>query len=473
MIASPLAFSPSFRLLGGLSLAVALTGCPGAPSVDAGPDPTEDAGPDEGAGPVWSDAPDEPVALPHGVTVHLPLTLEAEAGGAIAVQIDSAFAEVRQGEGELLVRADYALAGAFSFTVTLRDDEGRETSYPVEAEAVPLAWQERPQWSTAEGPEEREHGLALYDEATRQVFVFGGSGYHPQFQQAMTDFWRYDVDSATWTEIEPTGSPPEDGGSRRFAGDHGSGVGLLFGGYKPGPAAVDYDELYRVTVANGTLHFELLEQQNAPSARSLHGFAKDPGAERYVLFGGVSGNGIRGDTWVMHLEDDVAVWEELAPTPSPSARYGFFDGVDAASRRWVVFGGGQQPTSPANPVNAADDTWVLDFTADPPAWHALDVPALPPGRRNGCGILEPSVPRLFVFGGTANAATTEPGVFALDLTAGHERWEELTRLDGLSGLGTSSPPLRSSGFGFSDGEQVVCGFGNGAAVYRDWTVLGY
>jgi hypothetical protein len=164
---------------------------------------------------------------------------------------------------------------------------------------------------------------------------------------------------------------------------------------------------------------------------------------------------------------DSATWTKLAGK-APSGRYGAFFGFDDPSRRFIVWSGGQEPDSSADPVNAAKDAWALDLTVDPPTWSKLAVEGeAPPGRRNGCVMHDPIGRRLFVFGGTSDAKTTRDGLWVLALEPGHEAW---TKLDNVA----NTPHARSSGFGFATPDGgVACGFGNDDALYSDVNVLGY
>ncbi len=130
----------------------------------------------------------------------------------------------------------------------------------------------------------------------------------------------------------------------------------------------------------------------------------------------------------------------------------------------MLFSGAQG----TNPLNAARDTWALDLDPSPTWTLLMEGDAVPPGRRNGCMVFDPSGPRLIVFGGTANAMTSEPGLWAFDARPGHAAWSQLV-LDG-------EPPLRSSGFGFYDvaSDRTLLGFGNSPIkAFRDWGKLGY
>ena len=409
--------------------------------------------------PIWQDAPTAPVLVGEGQTVALPLTASDPDGGEVTVSatigvgIDaSAVCE------ELRVHAGYGAAPG-PITVTITDDEGDTVAIELAVQVAPIGWVDYQTWTTAQGPEEREHATVLFHEESGQAYMFGGSGYHPQFTQMMDDFWRYDTASGVWTEITPTGDIPPAGGSQRFAGTWGSGEGIIFGGYFAD--GVDSNALHRVTVENDTLRFELIESVDPkPAPRSLHGFVYDGVTDRYFAFGGI-GSVPTDDTWMMQVVDGTAQWAGLdMPNGSPTPRYGFFYGFDDDAGRMILFSGAQGTAQ----LNPAGDTWALDTRAEPPLWVQLTGQG-PEGRRNGCAVWDPTGPRLVVFGGTPDAMTTAPGLHLFDARPGLESWTTLP-LD-------NEPQVRSSGFGFADGQRVYVGFGNDNAVYRDWGILGY
>jgi hypothetical protein len=82
--------------------------------------------------------------------------------------------------------------------------------------------------------------------------------------------------------------------------------------------------------------------------------------------------------------------------------------------------------------------------------------------------LGPTGPRQFEFGGTADAATIQPGLFAFDARPGHERWPRIERV--------GEPPIRSIGVAVydSDADRPWFGFGNSSSeAFGDLTPLGY
>ena len=83
-------------------------------------------------------------------------------------------------------------------------------------------------------------------------------------------------------------------------------------------------------------------------------------------------------------------------------------------------------------------------------------------------MFDPSGPRLFVYGGTADAMTAETGLFVLDTRPGAGTWDMLV----LPG----EPPIRSSGMSAYDPTrgEVLCGFGNSEfGIYADVARIGY
>lgn len=310
-----------------------------------------------------------------------------------------------------------------------------------------------------EGPLPREHGAMAVSDDGGTLFLHGGGGYPNAPSQPMyNDSWRLDVGSEVWSRWAVSGDVPPPGASRRAARASGDIV-YLHGGYLDG--FVTSDALYRLDLDSGVFT-EVLQSTPRPPTRSLHAFVFDEMAQQFVVFGGYhadnDGGAVLGDTWIGALTPglDIVDWTEVTSV-GPSPRYGAFAGLDAHPARLIVFSGAGAPTA-TDPINASDDVWALSL-GEAPAWTPL-VPTGegPVGRRNGCGIVDPLTRGLFVFGGTADGATTARGAYLLDLEAGE--W--------LSAPSTDAPVPRSSGFGAAlPNGGFVCGFGNDADVHRD------
>jgi hypothetical protein len=411
-----------------------------------------------------------PVALGQGQALSVALDPTDAEGDAIEITVTAhpAGLEPTLDGKTLTLRADYTVSGAQQVLLHLNDHLGGETTVPLEVDVASFAWQ----WTQsvdAMGPTPREHGAFIFDADKDVAYLIGGSGYTPQGTPSADGFWTLDLKTHAFTALPPARTQPPLAASRRVANLPDKKVAYLFGGYTSD--STDVNELWRFDYSGPTPFFTPVSQLNPPPGRELHAFAYDPGTDTFVVFGGYNAQtGLLNDTWTMKLSGDAnsASWTQL-PGAGPGARYGFFYGMDEAKGQLWVWSGAQRPTA-SDPINASQELWRLDLRASPPAWVRLmggSEPGIPTGRRNGAFVFDPSVPRLIVFGGTADGMTTVPGLDVLDLSGSAPQWTQLT-LDG-------APPMRSSCFGFYDAnrQQAVMGFGNDAQVYRDVFGLGY
>jgi len=440
------------------------------------------APPGKPAAPVWDGAPTT-VPVYDGRLASVPIVIRATDAATLTVTVtsdvaseivpDAAPSADGAWHGTLNIRPGYALKADAPppLTVDVVDSSGQHVTQSLALEVHKLGWQKHVSWTTPAGPQTREHGVFLYDEAAHAAYLFQGSGYNPQLKP-LDDAWRLDVASGTWAAWTPTGDLPVAGGSRRAARIPGKNAYYVYGGYIGfDSTAKDDGDLYRVDLTDTAHAFTRLTSVSAGPARELHTVAYDAKGDQLIVFGGISttpsSQVALADTWSVKIDADTATWTAIKTPKAPSARYGSFSAFDEPSRRLVVWSGAQLPVDGSDPVNAAQDAWALDLSAASPTWSKLS-PAgtAPKGRRNGCSMPDPAGRRLFVYGGTSDGMKSEPGLFVLDLEPGHEAWTELDL--------ANAPPIRSSGFGFAteDG-QVTCAFGNDAKLYDDVTFLGY
>ncbi len=428
------------------------------------------------APPVWTNAPTS-LHLAQGETQSVPLAFTDASGYAVtATVMATSLQTATSSDGTTLtVHAGFDAPAQDTLIVTLDDGHGQKAPYAVSVTIDPIGWTSDLHWvSSTEtggtGPSGREHGTFLMDDTAGTVMLIGGSGYPPQVPQStpLGDFWKLDIASGTWTTVTPQGDVMPPVASARAVRMPGTTTAYLYGGYT-GDGSTDTSDLYRADYGSGQLTLTKLTQVSAPPPRELHGFGFDPTTQTFALFGGFSyANGSAfGDTWTMQLSGNTATWTKLAGT-GPSPRYGFFFGTDEVAGRFIVYSGAQDPTG-TDPINAAQDTWALDLRQSPPVWsQVLDGTETnhPPGRRNGCFVVDPRGPSLYVFGGTSDGMTTQPGLFALDMRPGNEGFSEIVR--------PSAPPVRSSDFGFYDNttDAVSCGFGNNPEAYTDLATIG-
>ncbi len=417
--------------------------------------------------PAWTGATTT-LHLVQGQTQNLTLAFTDPDGDPVTSSITASSLETTVSGGTLTVHASFDAPTEDTIAVNLDDGHGGVATYTIAVTIDPLAWKSDLQWGGAAGPIGREHGTFLIDEVTRTAVLVGGSEYSPQ-GTALGDVWKLDIPTGGWTEITPQGDVLPPLASARAVRMPGTTTAYLFGGYT-GDGTVDTGDLYRADYAGGQVTFKKLTQVSPPSPRELHGFGFDPQTQTFVVFGGFSyaiGTAL-GDTWTMQLSGDTATWTKVAGA-GPSPRYGFFSGTDEVAGRYIVFSGAQNPKG-NDSINAAQDTWALDLRQSPPVWsQVLDGTEAnhAPGRRNGCFVIDPRGPSLYIFGGTSDGMTTQPGLFALDLRPGHEAFSLIDR--------PSAPPLRSSDFGYYDSVAgaVSCAFGNSlSGIFTDVATIG-
>lgn len=215
----------------------------------------------------------------------------------------------------------------------------------------------------ATSPSPRANALMAYDEATRQLVLFGGGGS----RTTLNDTWVWTGN--TWNQLSPTTSPASSGTAMAY--DPSTKNIVLFGcgttrndtwiwdgttwnqmrpsSVPPGgsPAAMAYDSTHGQLVLldpGGPIGTWLWDGTNwsqpslptDPSSRIAVGLADDPASRELVLFGGIIGSGtLLGDTWVW----SGTAWNQVNPVASPMNRDGPSMVYDPVTSQLVLFGG--------------------------------------------------------------------------------------------------------------------------------------
>jgi len=150
-------------------------------------------------------------------------------------------------------------------------------------------------------PGKRYGHAAGLDEAHDRMIIFGGFFLPPQGSSLnVGDLWAFDLETRTWTQLEPT---------------------------TPGP-----------------------------SSRQFARGATVPDGSGMILFGGLTDQGYSNELWFLNYTD--LSWTLLEPPggpPLPRDRHTLILDEDGGNRLWIAFGestGGQQ----------FSDVWVLDLT---------------------------------------------------------------------------------------------------------------
>jgi hypothetical protein len=205
-------------------------------------------------------------------------------------------------------------------------------------------------------PAARYAASMVYDEAARNVVMFGGEGNNGKFNET----WIWDGTYQTWEEIDdqPESDIPVKRKAAAMAYDPNSQKVLLFGG--EGSSGVLGD----TWLWNGLdAQWEPVNGlSTAPSARGGAQLAYD--GEQLVLFGGYTGSGSSktplGDTWLWN----GTAWTEVQPDQSPPAAHSGQMAYDG--RTAVLYGGNSGPITQTYQSTGSSKTEVITHDAGSP-----------------------------------------------------------------------------------------------------------
>jgi hypothetical protein len=236
-----------------------------------------------------------------------------------------------------------------------------------------LSWIER---HPADSPSARFVFAMTYDEARRQVVLFGGEDGHTFFG----DTWIWD--GLTWTQLHPAHSPPPceletmtyDAARRQI---------VMF-------SCSDEQNRNETWTWDG-VDWQQVFPANSPQSRSSQGMVYDPARKRVVLFGGANicmeFTCAYSDTWLWNGFN----WKKLQGIEHPTARMNGSMAYDSSSHAVVVFGGVGGPGQPQEKA----DTW----TWTGPDWARADPVHSPLPREGAMMTRDPTASGLLLFGG--------------------------------------------------------------------------
>ena len=425
--------------------------------IDSGEDTDQGIEPEEDMSSSVSDmAEDLGVTEPRCPEVDLPEQLTMIEGGRWSYE-DAARAiasiEIEGGtswraDDRWFVRLPYGQEEAS--LVAALDCEAGEQQIEVAVTLEPLRWEDDISWSGAEGPSAREHTMLWFFENQRYLYLYGGYVFTPQQFTTDTELWRFDLETSEWEQITIEGESPSFAGGRHVVLPDEQAV-LLVGGDAPRRGESNSAD-WKLTVGeDGVGRWEREEPMGGPGTASLTGMIYDTLRQRVVLTLGLAGNRLNDRIW---SRDADGSWSDadFVGADQPALRYGFAYAHDEDADRLVVLSGARLPNM-FSQVNAARDLWALDL--ETLEWTELTPTGdAPRGRRNGCWAHDTKHHRLLMWGGTADARTSEQDLIIVDLDPGKERWRSMEFPEG--------PRARASCSGIYDAArgQAIFGFGN-------------
>lgn len=242
-------------------------------------------------------------------------------------------------------------------------------------------WRER---HLAVVPSPRAGAAMVFDPATHQMLLFGGSQLPGTAGGFLGDTWSWN--GSRWTRLHPATSPSARHNADMIY-DAARHEVLLFGGYNGG-------YLGDTWTWNGST-WTRLSTATSPSPRDGDTLVYDPATRTAILFGGFNDGGRLGDTWSWNGR----TWTMLHPPASPGIlTTSWQGGYDAASGQLVIFGGDF-----GGPFS--DATWTWNGTT----WIHLHPARFPAARAYGAITYDRALCRLILFGGST-ASGTDPRV---------------------------------------------------------------
>jgi hypothetical protein len=178
------------------------------------------------------------------------------------------------------------------------------------------------QLNPARSPSPRTGAAMVYDAATGQLLLFGGSSFTGSPYYRDTWVWT----GRTWRRLHPATSPPARHNADMIY-DAATHNVVLFGGY-------DGQYLGDTWTWNGTTW----TQQNTPTGpapRDTGSFVYDAATGTGIVYGGFNGVTSFTDTWSWNGSS----WTQLSPATSPDeATFGWQAAYDGTTQQIIMFG---------------------------------------------------------------------------------------------------------------------------------------
>jgi len=185
----------------------------------------------------------------------------------------------------------------------------------------------------------------VYDSESDKVILFGGLSTE-NFRTELSDIWAYDYESNTWTNMQPTGTPPA--GENYFAMSYDARADRVIAWRcepnKPQCKIGAYD--YNSNT------WEQREPETSPASRVYNAMVYDPKTGLNILFGGQGYTGITNETWGYDYASNS--WTLIQAINPPDPRSWHAMTYDEKAGLILMFGGGK------NKTKFTDETWAYD-----------------------------------------------------------------------------------------------------------------
>ena len=236
----------------------------------------------------------------------------------------------------------------------------------------------------AHSPAARTGAALVYDAATGQLLLFGGSRKIGTAGGFFGDTWTWN--GTTWHKLHPATSPPARHNADMIY-DAASQDVVLFGGY-------DGHYLGDTWTWNGTTWTQHTTP-TAPTPRDTGSFTYDAATATGLLYGGYNGITAFTDTWTWN----GTTWTQLSPPAAPGQVTAAWQMTDDAATGQVLLFGGQRPSHTNSRA-----TWTWTGTT----WTHLTPATAPGGRGLGSMTYDSTTQQIILSGGQGYHQHTYP-----------------------------------------------------------------
>ena len=253
-----------------------------------------------------------------------------------------------------------------------------------------------------DGPGNRFQHALSYDPIGREIYLFGGE-YN---NTGLGDFWRYSIIGDIWCCISE-GGVPEKRCHPSMVYDNATGEVYMFGGVSEDwhDDYINYNDLWKYNVY--TQSWTKIDTNEGPSPRYAHTMVMDPIERCIYLYGGAYSfwkdpygyfTYYKNDFWKFFIENNTWVLINESAEPSLySGRSGASLIYDYTSNSLYLFGGNSYG-------DMLNDIWRYDITER--EWNPVQNTSLngtvPEPRHNHGYAFSETTRQLYIYGGMAD-----------------------------------------------------------------------
>ncbi len=167
-------------------------------------------------------------------------------------------------------------------------------------------------------PAGRVWGSATYDSDANRTLLFGGMNQLVYLDRGgyYNDLWEFDLNTTTWTQLSPLGTPPSPRAYTIGAYDSNASKTIIFGGasgkWDVAGSAYRYSDTFIYDYATNT--WTKYACDTSPKARDQIGLAFNSKLNITLLCGGGSDDEMEQDTWQFYMNSALPCVPEFSTT---------------------------------------------------------------------------------------------------------------------------------------------------------------